>query len=95
MICQDRRPAPCGASYSDAVAQREGWRLIASHPHPDGSEHVEIQKAGPDSRFREDEDARCFVVHQARQGSGFHRDALDRLDQIERNLVRLFCGDWQ
>lgn len=63
--------------------------------HADGSETVEIRRLDPGSRFADDEDARRYVVIQARAGSSLHRAALDVCDPMKRKLLRLFYGEWR
>lgn len=89
--------APHGAphpAYYRREAHREGWTVERTR-HADGSETVEIRHLGRGSRFADDEEARRYVVTQARAGSPLHRAALDVCDPTERKLLRLFYGEWR
>jgi hypothetical protein len=86
----------CPTAYDEAQAHREGWTVARRGPREDGSEWVEVRRVGAEGcRFVDDESARHYVVAQARAGSDLHRAALDLCDTLERELLRVFCGDWQ
>ncbi len=64
----------------------------------DGSNRIELKHIdttpGGVPGFAEDHDAWEHVVTQARAGSALHRDALARVDRVERMLIEASCGAW-
>ncbi len=84
-------------TFLDA-AWREGWTVSDCGEHSDGSAQVQLQKldapASGTPAFAADADAWEHVVIQARVGSALHRDALGRVDRIERALIEVHCGAW-
>ena len=98
-------PAPVAATPTSPVADldlrtawREGWTLMFLGVLLDGSNRIELKRidstpAGVPG-FAGDHDAWEHVVTQARTGSALHRDALARVDRVERMLIEASCGAW-
>ena len=80
------------------TAWKEGWTVSECGQHSDGSARVQLQKidapAAGIPAFADDADAWKHVVSQARAGSALHRDALQRVDRVERALIEVHCGAW-
>jgi len=88
--CTDHETA-----FDPETARREGWGVFDCSSREGGMRSIEIRRASASTRFASDEDARCYVVTQARHGSCLHRAALALLDPLEKKFVRLFCGEWE
>ena len=97
----DAAPTPPASPVADLdlrAAWQEGWTLTFLGVMSDGSNRVELTRVaitpGGITGFARDQDAWEHVVTRARAGSALHRDALTRLDRLERMLVEAFCGAW-
>ena len=91
-------PASPVADLDLQTAWREGWTLVFRGVLLDGSNRIELRRvditlAGVPG-FAGDHDAWEHVVTRARGGSALHRDALARVDRVERRVIEAFCGAW-
>jgi hypothetical protein len=86
------------AGFDHATAQMEGWVLSDAGTSPEGVRRIQIQRLdNPEigrPRFADDHDAWAHVVAHAREGSLLHRDALKRIDNIERSIIEIAHGSW-
>jgi hypothetical protein len=86
------------ADFDHATAQAEGWVLSDAGISPEGVHCMQIRRLeNPrigQTRFADDHDAWAHVVARARKGSLPHRDALTRIDHIERNIIEIAHGSW-
>jgi len=92
-------PAPVPSTGFDIkAAWQEGWTLSGCGTLDDGSPQIQLQCLdAPEPgvpTFAEDHDAWDHVVARARTGSVLHRDALQRVDRVERALIEASCGSW-
>ncbi len=80
------------------TAWQEGWTLTYLGLLSDGSHRIELKRIDTPAvgalGFGEDHDAWDHVVARARAGSALHRDALARVDRLERMLIEASCGSW-
>jgi hypothetical protein len=80
------------------TAWQEGWTLAFLGLLSDGSHRIALKRidipAAGTLGFAEDHDAWDHVVTRARAGSALHRDALGRVDRLERMLIEASCGSW-
>lgn len=93
------RPAPVSsADFDIRAAWQEGWTLSDCGALDDGSPQIQLQRLDALGSgvpiFAEDHHAWDHVVAQARTGSVLHRDALQRVDRVERALIEASCGTW-
>lgn len=86
------------AGFDYASAHREGWTLSECCDLTD-QPAVQLQAldrdalpSGVATLLREDCDAWALVVTKARQGSALHRDALTRIDEVERAMIERVFG---
>lgn len=86
------------AGFDYASAHREGWTLCETCDLTD-QPAVQLQAlerdalpSGVATLLREDCDAWALVVTKARQGSALHRDALTRIDDVERAMIERVFG---
>lgn len=86
------------AGFDHTTAQAEGWVLSDAGLSPEGVHCIQVQRLeNPEigqPRFADDHDAWAHVVARAREGSLLHRDALTRIDHIERNIIEIAHGSW-
>ncbi len=105
MITIETAPPPVAAPPASPVADldlqtawREGWTLVFRGVLLDGSSRIELRRIDVTpadvAGFAGDHDAWEHVVTQARGGSALHRDALTRVDRVERRVIEAFCGTW-
>jgi len=94
-------PTPPASPVADLdlrTAWKEGWTLAYLGLLSDGSHRIELKRidipAAGAPGFGEDHDAWDHVVARARAGSALHRDALARVDRVERLLIEASCGSW-
>lgn len=88
------------AGFDYASAHREGWTLSETCDLTD-KPAVQLQlqaldrdalPSGVATLLSSDRDAWALVVIRARQGSALHRDALNRLDEVERVMIETVFG---
>jgi len=91
-------PASPIADLDLRTAWQEGWTLAFLGLLSDGSHRIELKRIDTPAAgvpgFVGDHDAWDHVVAQARAGSALHRDALARVDRLERMLIEASCGSW-
>ncbi len=91
-------PASPLAGFDLWTAWWEGWTLAFLGVLHDGSSRIELKRidATVDGApgFAGDHDAWVHVATRARAGSALHRDALARVDRMERMLIEASCGAW-
>ncbi len=91
-------PASPIADLDLRTAWQEGWTLAFLGLLSDGNRRIELKRIDTPAAgalgFAEDHDAWDHVVAQARAGSALHRDALERVDRLERMLIEASCGSW-
>ena len=91
-------PASPVADLDLRTAWQEGWTLAFLGLLSDGSHRIELKRidtpVGGAPGFAADHDAWSHVVARARAGSALHRNALARVDQVERLLIEASCGLW-
>ena len=97
-------PMPLAAAMPDrdafdaAAAAREGWTVAEAGVLSDGTPSMQVQRIdcpeGGAPEFADDPAAWTHVVAQARAGSALHRQALLRIDKVERALIAMTCGTW-
>ena len=86
------------AGFDLWTAWQEGWTLTFLGVLTDGRHRIELARVSTTpsgtTGFDRDQDAWDHVVTQARAGSALHRDALARVDRMERMLIEASCGTW-
>jgi hypothetical protein len=94
-------PTPPASPVADLdlrTAWQEGWTLAFLGLLSDGSHRIELKRIDISATgvpgFVGDHDAWDHVVTRARAGSALHRDALARVDRLERMLIEASCGSW-
>ncbi len=91
-------PASPIADLDLRTAWQEGWTLAFLGLLSDGSHRIELKRIDTPAAgalgFARDHDAWDHVVARARAGSALHRDALGRVDRLERMLIEASCGSW-
>jgi hypothetical protein len=91
-------PASPVADLDLRTAWQEGWTLAFLGLLSDGRHRIELKRidtpAAGTLGFAGDHDAWVHVVARARAGSALHRDALARVDRLERMLIEASCGSW-
>ena len=91
-------PASPLAGFDLWTAWWEGWTLAFLGVLHDGSSRIELKRIDATvdgaSGFAGDHDAWVHVSTRARAGSALHRDALARVDRMERMLIEASCGAW-
>ena len=86
------------AGFDYASAHREGWTLSETCDLT-GRPTVQLQAldcdalpSGVATLLPSDRDAWELVMSRARRGSALHRDALARIDDVERALIEAVFG---
>jgi len=91
-------PASPIADLDLRTAWQEGWMLAFLGLLSDGSHRIELKRIDTSAAgtlgFVGDHDAWDHVVARARAGSALHRDALARVDRMERMMIEASCGSW-
>jgi len=98
LVAAPTLPASPVADLDLRTAWQEGWTLTYLGLLSDGSHRIELKRIDIPATgvpgFAEDHDAWDHVVARARAGSALHRDALARVDRMERMMIEASCGSW-